>query len=142
MEIKKIVIQGSSGYGTADQAYVEKLTLTDETISYEYRPFIQSEISHCKKWTYKTNNPKFLCLFRLVAAHMSEIIQNPPADLANDVGGIEFTVTYEDKTKWKQLFWMSGDSFKNLFSVIKKMVPQGEDEPEVLRTSYDDRNSL
>ena len=54
-----------------------------------------------------------------------------------DIGGIEFTVTFNDKTRWKQIFWLPGDEFRESFNSIRQMVPACEILPEVLLLSED-----
>lgn len=137
MKIKKIAIKGSSGYGPGDLAYEDKLVLAEGTISYEYKPFMESDANPYRKWTYRSNGPVFLHLFQMATDHMLTIIENPPMGFATDIGGIEFTVTFEDKSKWKQLFWLPGDEFEEMFSVISKLVPESEYKPAVLLTSSD-----
>lgn len=54
-----------------------------------------------------------------------------------DIGGIEFYITYSDKTKIKETYWVPGDYFEELFKVIKSLVPATEYIPAVLMTSED-----
>ena len=44
MDIIKIVIKGASGYGAVDEAYEDKVTLTESSISYEYKPHPMSKL--------------------------------------------------------------------------------------------------
>ena len=39
-EITRIVIKGSSGYGCYDEAFNDKVTITKDSISYEYVPAV------------------------------------------------------------------------------------------------------
>ena len=57
MDIIRIVIKGASGYGCADDAYEDKVTLTDSSISYEYtpHPMSESEFNIPRRWSYKTD---------------------------------------------------------------------------------------
>ena len=54
MDIIKIMIKSASGYGPIDDAYEDKITLTDSSISYEYtpHPLSQSELNVYRKWSY------------------------------------------------------------------------------------------
>jgi hypothetical protein len=47
IEISKIVIKGTSGYCCADEAYSDKVTVTEESIAYEYHPIFESNFVHC-----------------------------------------------------------------------------------------------
>ncbi len=57
--------------------------------------------------------------------------------LCTDVGGIDFTVIYDDKSKWKKGFSCTGDDFPELFLSIRKMIPEYEYMPAVLLLSED-----
>ena len=41
--IVKIVIKSTSGFGPIDQAYNDKITITPESISYEYKPYEETD---------------------------------------------------------------------------------------------------
>ena len=58
-------------------------------------------------------------------------------EFCTDIGGIEFNITYVDKTKFKITYWVSRDELKALFMVIKSIVPETEYTPVVLLTSDD-----
>ena len=72
-----------------------------------------------------------------IAKKVEEAIQRNIEEFCTDIGGIEFNITYSDKTKFKETYWVPGDEFKELFSVIKSIVPETEYTPAVLLT-YDD----
>ena len=38
-DINRIVIKGSSGYCCVDEAFNDKVTITEDSISYEYIPY-------------------------------------------------------------------------------------------------------
>jgi hypothetical protein len=136
-EINKIVVKGSSGWGILDEAYDDKVTITGESIAYEYRPTIETEINPTRKWSYKTTSPIFKKLYADLVEVMPTVV-NHDADLfCTDVGGIEFIVTYADKTKFRQMFFLPGDEFKDCFRIIKQMVPGCEYVPAVLLTRDD-----
>lgn len=44
-DINRIVIKGSSGYCCVDEAFNDKVTITEDSISYEYIPYMESEIT-------------------------------------------------------------------------------------------------
>ncbi len=138
--IVKIVIKGASGYCSAYEAYNDKVTITPASISYEYKPMYESEINPCRKWSYKTNSSIFKIIYDKVADMLPSIIEIGIEEFCTDIGGIEFNITYSDKTKFKEIYWVPGDRFKELFVIIKRMVPETEYTPAVLLTSedYDD----
>lgn len=136
-DIIKIVIKGSSGYCCADEAYNDKVTITPESISYEYIPVMESEINPKRKWSYKTNSPIFQTWYSDVVAMIPGYFVGKITHFCTDIGGIEFNLTYSDKTKFKKICWVPGDDFKELFAAIRVMVPEGECTPVVLMTSKD-----
>lgn len=135
--ITRIVIKGVSCYGPADEAYNDKVTITPTSISYEYKPMYESELNPSRKWSYKTNSPIFRMMYDKVAGMLPAIIERGVQEFCTDIGGIEFTITYSDKTKFKEIYWVTGDYFEELFVAIKRMVPEMEYTPVVLLTSED-----
>lgn len=138
--IDRIVIKGSSGYGPVDEAYNDKVTITPEAITYEYLPYIESEINPKRKWSYKTNSPILKMQYEQIASMIPAVVEKDINDFCTDIGGIEFNITYSDKTKFKETYLVPGDDFKDLFAAIKHLVPECEYTPAVLATSenYDD----
>ena len=135
--IARIVIKGASGYGSADEAYNDKVTITPTSISYEYKPMYESELNLSRKWSYKTNSPIFRMMYDKVAGMLPAIIERGIQEFCTDIGGIEFNITYSDKTKFKEIYWAPGDYFEELLVAIKRMVPETEYTPVVLLTSED-----
>lgn len=135
--IARIVIKGASGYGSADEAYNDKVTITPTSISYEYKPMYESELNPSRKWSYKTNSPIFRMMYDKVAGMLPAIIERGIQEFCTDIGGIEFNITYSDKTKFKEIYWVPGDYFEELLVAIKRMVPETEHTPAVLLTSED-----
>ena len=136
-DIIKIVIKGTSGYCCSDEAYNDKVTITSESISYEYIHFMESEINPKRKWSYKTNSPIFKMKFDHIENIMPEIIERRIDEFCTDIGGIEFNITYADRAKFKEVYWVPGDYFNELFGMIKNLVPDCEYTPAVLLSSTD-----
>ena len=133
-EIIRITIKGESGYCPVDEAYTDKVTIDRDSIRYEYKPEVESEINPPRKWSYKTSSPIFLKLFREAAAAVENILNWEDEPFVTDLGVTSFTVTYDDKTKDTRDFILPGDVFQECFAIIKQMVPECEYTPEVLRT--------
>ena len=133
-EIVKIVIKSSSGY-FSDKPYDDKVILTEDTFSYEYKPKEESEFNPSFKWSYKTISTLFKQQFKKIAELTAWALDNIDIDCL-DAGSIEFIVTYADKTKKEKYYICSGDSFKELFKEIKAICPSKE-IPEALRTGED-----
>ena len=136
-EIKRITIKGSSGYCSYEYVYEDKLTITPDSISYEFVPALNSHIRKPRKWTYKTDNPEFRENFTAIAAGVKEALVNDTIAFCTDVGGIEFIVSYDDRTRDRRQFWCTAEDFKELFALIKRLVPAIEEVPETLKTNED-----
>lgn len=141
-DIIKIVIKGGSGYGPAEEAYEDKVTIEADKISYEYCPLFESEINPRRKWSYKTDSPIYAKLFDELKQSMTIVTEREIKMFYTDIGSIEFIITYDDKTKFKKIFWVPGDEFRDSFAIIKHMVPGCEYVPAVLLTDedYDDED--
>ena len=136
-EIKTIVIKGCSGYCCIDEAFEDKVTIAADSISYEYKPDVESKANLYRKWSYKTNSPIFKIKFSEIARMLPGILNSPIEAFCTDIGGIEFVITYADKTKLKKQYWLPGEHFANLFNLIKSIVPKCEYIPAVLLTDED-----
>ena len=143
-DIIRITIKGGSGYGPIDEAYSDKVTIDRDSIRYEYKPVVESEINTPRKWSYKTSSPIYQKLFREAAAAVEGILNWEEEPFVTDLGVTIFTVTYTDKTKATRDFILPGDAFKECFAIIKQMVPGCEYVPAVLLTSedYDDGDEV
>lgn len=136
-EIVKIIIKGSSGYCCIDEAYIDKVVITPEAISYEFTPVKETENNAKRKWSYKTNSPIFKMRYNTIVRMIPCAVERDDEGFCTDIGGIEFSITYDDKTNFKKTFWIPSDRFEELFKVIMEMVPENEYTPAVLLTSKD-----
>ena len=139
-EAIKITIKGCSGYCPVDMAYIDKLIITQDSIRYEYTPMMECSTNTSQKWTYKTNSPAFNQLFKEAALAKEEIMNWNEIPYCTDIGDTEFVINYSDKTNAKRRFRLSGDDFKDCFSIIRQMIPGCEQIPAVLMTSEDYAN--
>lgn len=92
-DIIKIVIKGTSGFCCVDEAYNDKVTITPETISYEYIPAVESEMNPKRKWSYKTDSPIFKMKYETLVSLMPGVTE---ATIA--VGGLIDTIEYDYPT--------------------------------------------
>lgn len=138
-KIVKIMIKGGSGYCCIDDAYDDKITLTESSISYEYipHPMSQSETNVHRKWSYKTDSPLFKSIFGEVAARTPEYLYNNDKEFACDIGPTIITATFEDKSKETVNYFSPSELFYEYFQLIKRLVPPCEDVPEVIKTRDD-----
>lgn len=135
----KIVIKGASGYGTVDEAYEDKVTLTESSISYEYKPHPMSELetSVPMKWSYKTNSPLFKQIYMEIAEKTPYFLYNDEILFATDIGPTEIIATFDDKHKETVNYFCPSEFFLEYFRLIKKLVPETEYTPAVLLTEDD-----
>ena len=136
-EIIRITIKGFSGYGMLHDAYEEKMILTPGFISYEFVPFAETDFNPKRKWRYSTNSPVFKVVFKKIAQLTEETLHSDLDGFCLDIGGIEFSLTYSDKTKLKKHYWLPADDFDKIFKLIKELIPRTESIPAVLLTEED-----
>ena len=136
-DIIRIIIKGESGYGPVDEAYSDKVTIERDSIRYEYKPVVESEINPPRRWSYKTTSQIYQKRFREAATAVEAILSWEEEPFVTDLCVTTFTLTYADKTKATRDFILPGDDFKECFAIIKQMVPGCEYVPAVLLTSED-----
>lgn len=56
MDVVKITIKGSYGFFSYDEAYTDKVIITPDSISYEYKPAYKTDVNPKRKWSYKTSS--------------------------------------------------------------------------------------
>lgn len=135
-EIIRVVIKGSSGYGPVEEAFEDKVTITRDSIRYEYTPYLTSETNPVRKWSYKTTSPIFQREFDTLTLLMPKVMTWED-EFVTDIGSTTFAITYSDRSREVREFYLPGDAFKEVFSVVKNMVPGCEYVPAVLLTSED-----
>lgn len=139
MDIKRIVTKGASGYGPLNEAYEDKLTMTSDSISYEYKPHPESkcDTNIYKKWRYKTTSPLFKELYHQVSGMLPKYLYSEDILFATDIGSTEITAIFEDGHREKTNYCCPSEYFAEWFRVIKQMVPACEYTPAVLLTNED-----
>lgn len=139
MKTKKIVIKSTSGFCPVDYAYNDKLTITANSIAYEYKPYLESDnsLNVCRKWSYKTTNSIFSLAFEKIAMAVDEILSRDQEAMYCDSGNIDFIVTYDDGKKTAREFGVPADEFADCFKIIREIIPATEEVPEAIRISED-----
>ena len=148
LSVTKIVVKRSPNFFEEPQFNCNIVTITESSIAYEYvsvipKPRIdyqeESQFETVeKKWSYKTNSPIFKSIYDEIVQMVPDIVEMAPP-FCTDIGGMEFIITYSDKSKIERVFFTDRDYFKDWFSIIKKLVPTTEQIPDVLLTSDDYR---
>ncbi len=132
--ISRIVVKGSSGYGPYDEAYDDCLTITHDGLQHVYKPLCISEKHQPRKWSYRTDNPEFEKVWNEICYLIPDIL-SLDEEMVLDGCETRFTVTFENKTKIVKNFWSTfAEPLGELLRLMKKMVPDTEEVPEVLRT--------
>ncbi len=131
-EIKRITITSHSGNVTMDGVYDDRLSITAESITYEYVPYIQSAKNPLVKWSHRTNSAEFAKQFKKICKLTEKAFSKKRDEAYNDVGTIGFSITYADNTRTVKETDAWDQSFTELFDAIRKMIPQSERVPMVL----------
>lgn len=133
--IERIVIKGRpSVLGVMNgftEDYAEKITLTNHSISYEYRPKKETEENPLRKWSYKGASRNFEKAFVRAASSIPRILSIPDVDrtLIADYDVQEFNITYTDKTKVRATYSLGPCAYAECFSAIESMIPTCEEDP-------------
>ena len=120
-------------------AYSDKLTITANSIAYEYKPYLKSDNSFnvYRKWSYKTTNSTLGLAFEKIAVAVDEILSRDQEAMYCDCGTIDFIVTYEDGNKVVREFGVPADEFAECFKIVREIIPVSEEIPEAIRISED-----
>lgn len=142
MKAKNIVIKSTSGFCPVVYAYNDKLSITPDSIEYEYKPYLESEsiLNPYKKWSYKTANSIYPLAFEKIADAVDEILKRELDAFYTDIGAIDFIVIYGDGSKASRSFKLLSDEFADCFKIIKKIVPATEFTPKVIKIYEDCHN--
>ena len=122
-----------------EYAYNDKLTITANSIAYEYKPYLESDnsLNVLSKWSYKTTNSIFSSAFEKIAVDVDEILSRDQEAMYCDCGNIDFIVTYDDGNKVAREFGVPADEFVDCFKIIREIIPVTEDVPEAIKISED-----
>lgn len=131
-EIDKLVIRSVSGYCPVEMAYEDKLTIEKDSISYQYKPVVETEMNPSRKWRLNTNSPEFRRLFYEMTVEVPAIMELSATLETRDVGNINLYITFIDGSKWSREYWMPSDCYEKLFSCIRCMIPSSEMMPPIL----------
>ena len=81
-----------------EYAYNDILTITANSIAYEYKPYLENDnsLNVRRKWSYKTTNSIFSLVFEKIAVAVKEILSRDQEAMYCDCGNIDFIVTYKN----------------------------------------------
>lgn len=130
-DIVKITLKGSSCFGLSIDAYTDKVTITQDKISYLYRPMIESEYNPVRKWSYSTNSPNFKKTYAEICEEVQFLHNRYSTIPCEDYMGIEAKITFSDKRIEHATYYdLTSDS--ELIKLIRNLVPDYEIMPNVL----------
>lgn len=122
-KITKIVIKTQSGYGPAENAYNDKMVVTNDSVSYEYKPFLETEKNPMVKWNYKPTQETYQDLYQKIGK-VAESYFNKQFDYCvMDVGVTGITIVYENGKKKSENFCCFESEFKELFLLLDRLIP-------------------
>ena len=81
-----------------EEAYNDKVTITRDSIRYEYTPYLASETNPVRKWSYKTTSPIFQKEFDTLTLLMPKVMTWED-EFVTDIGSTTFAlITYSAKS--------------------------------------------
>ena len=132
--LRKIIIEGESGYFDLSNAYYDKLIITETYIRYDYSPRftdISKKIREPYKWTYRSDSKVYKDAFHKLVFYLNELesLQN----IAVMDAGIT-TVRFLYNGDLKATYDIYQGSYpKQFIKAIKKLIPAVESTPMCLR---------
>lgn len=120
-QVTKIIISTTSGYGIINDAWEDRIVITDHNVHYEFKPETQDKHKPIS-WTAKANNPEHILLFNMLSKVVLEKIEAPMTSICCDVGVITLSLTFTDKQKKSRSFIVLERDLNPCFSIVKKIV--------------------
>ena len=130
--IIKITVKSESGYCPYDLAYEDKLIISSDSLTYEYKPYYESDENKSRKWKYCSADADYKEWFERVTAIVQETIPIDPLGIYTDIGAITFILKYDDKTSDEYSYFVPPDRFEDIWKIVRLAVPSIEKMPEVL----------
>lgn len=127
----KLEISGINGFMAGGEGWEEKLSMTKGDISYQYEP-VRTSSRIAKGWRYETDSDSFAVQFALAGEALARIINGEPVEGWEELPDVEVLAVYEDGTKYHGIFFSSELEFRELFTVVKRMIPACEKMPVML----------
>jgi hypothetical protein len=136
-DISKVIISTTSGYCCIDEAYVDRIVITDHSIHYEFKPELLAKMSPIS-WTAKTRDPAYIGLYHKLAEVVLSKLEAPMPIQYCDVGDITLSVVFSDKKRKTQSFLVSPEDLEPCFSIMKQMVRMVTKAPDGMLYEYED----
>lgn len=136
--IKQITIKSESGYRAILAMYTDRLTVTKDSIRYEYRPF-STVFADKWGWSYRTTAAEHKDLFCELEKIVPTVLESAEEYIVLDAGDIELIVTYEDGTKAKREITNHPTGYDSMLDLLRRMIPmQNRAMPMILQEEDED----
>lgn len=127
--LKKITIEGASGWCPSNMAFNDKLTIKPDGMSYERKPVEENEMNPHSKWSYKTNSKNYKAMFDVLCQQIPEFEQLEEM-FVTDINPNRVKFFFEGETLTFDTYFYDG--VEHFADMVKLMVPNTEDVPDCL----------
>ena len=131
-KITDIAFRGTSGFTSIESAYEEILTISSESISYEYKPVRENEHNYTQSWTCQAKSPMFQENYESLCGKIQKVMEHVEDIFCPDTGTLTVTVTLEDGSNWEKYYTFTVKEFEDSISTIEKMIPSSEVRPRFM----------
>ena len=120
--ITRITIKSEPVIASLKKNGKDRLTITRNSVRYEYEPLMPSEKNPADRWTGTCNDEKFESMFHNLCAEVGEIMSR-----AEDFSGAEhdlttFTVMHDDGKREERTFQVPDEAFAVCFTIVDQIV--------------------
>ncbi len=135
--IKRITIKSGSGYCCIEDAFTDRLTVTEDSVRYEYMPY-SAEFADKWGWSYRTTCQEFASLFGELEKIVPVLLADEEECLICDAGMTELIVTYEDGTRAKREITHRPYGYDTLSDLLRRMIPMQNSAMHMILRGYDE----
>ena len=118
--ITRITIRSESGYGPADSACKDRLTITRTSVRYESSN--PAGKMPPEKWTVTNHSEAFEKMFLNLCEEVEQIMTLPEAPPSRDAGTTTFVVMEDTGTKRERTLNEPDERYTICFTIIDQMV--------------------
>lgn len=152
-KIVKVIIKGTSGYCSIEDAYKEKITITQNKVKYHFLPEIlkkdRPEYIDLENYPPRLPETKLsmnfganlqCCPFEKVADFALEVLNKQEQGMCCDIGATIITVVYDNGAKLTNTYFEPPDFFFDLFKAVQCLFSTTGIMPETIKTDdmYED----
>ena len=127
--ITRITIKSESGYGPLEKAYKDRLTITRDSIRFEYEPLKETPHNPAVHWTETSSDPQFSFMFANLCQEVKKIMSREEELTGTEHDLTTFSIMYDNGKKDERTFRISDDEFVLCFTIIDQMVKMVHQTP-------------